>query len=518
MKHLVFIFLATALLFAGEYKYQDNISISSTDGTKLSANVFTPEGEGTFPAIIFPNSWAMDEDQYYVQASLFAEKGYIVFSYSSRGWGKSEGKVTVAGPQDMEDLSACIDWVIANTPVDKDNIGISGISYGAGISLLGLAHDERIKTAAAMSVWGDLITSLYGNETPHVVWATVLLGSGYLTGNMDPMIYKHYQNLVNRQNIPETMAWAKKRSPLYVVDKINKRNAPVYISNNLQDEMFQPNSVIRLYEKLNVPKRLDLNLGIHASAELGGLVGIENYVWKNAHMWFDYWLKGQKTGIMQQPPVTMAVKNTGKRDAFPAWPHKNLKTKEYFFNERTIFKNGKLSEEAPTELGKDGISSGILSGISTGVPIIGAIFEAHTPIPIITFLPTTNPLISIYYQSEPLQADFQLRGTPQIEMWIKPSKSQIQMIAHLYTVGETGFATLITHAPITLHDQTPGEAVKVTWDLVTTSYDLEKGERFVIAIDNYDLNYKSPDHYFDTEILCGEEYKSKIVLPFTEKP
>ncbi|WP_372370094.1 CocE/NonD family hydrolase [Candidatus Uabimicrobium sp. HlEnr_7] len=515
------IFIVIAILpwvFAGNYKYQENITILSVDGTKISANLFTPEGEGTFPLIIFPNSWAMDEHQYYVQASLFAEKGYVVFSYSSRGWGKSGGTVTVAGPEDLEDLSSCLDWVLANAPVDEKNIGISGISYGAGISLLGLAHDNRIKTAAVMSVWGDLIQSLYGNETPHVVWATVLLGSGYLTGNMDPMIYEHYQNLVKRKDIPKTLAWAKKRSPLYVLDKINKRKAPVYISNNLQDEMFQPNSVVELYEKLTVPKRLDLNLGIHASAELGGLLGIDNYVWKNAHLWFDHWLKGQDNRIMEQPPVTIAVKNTGERDSFGAWPHKSIRAKQYFFSQRTILENGTLVSKVPSRVGKDKISSGILSGITTGIPIIGAIFEAHSPIPIITFLPTTNPIISIYYQSEPLPAKFQLRGTPKVEIWVKPSDKQVQMIAHLYKLDSFGFATLMTHAPITLHDQVPGKAVKVTWDLVTTAYDLKKGDRFALAIDNYDLNYKSPSKYFSTEILCGENFTSNIIIPYTEKP
>ena len=516
MKNLFFVLLFMLNTFCMDYDYQDDIVLHSKDGTKIAANLFTPKGEGVFPAIIFPNSWAMDEHQYYAQAELFAKKGYIVFSYSSRGWGESGGKVTVAGPQDMEDLTACIDWVIANTPVDSKNIGISGISYGAGISLLGLAHDARLKTAVAMSGWGDLITSLYGNETPHVVWATVLLGSGYLTGNMDPMIYEKYQNLVQRKNIPETLEWARKRSPIYAVDKINKRGAPVYISNNLQDEMFQPNSVINLYKKLSVPKRLDLNLGIHASAELGGLIGIDNYIWKNTHEWFDYWLKGEQTGILSKPSVTMAVKNTTERDAFPSWPAKNAYKKELYFTERTIFKNGGLSDNAPEKSGKDEIITGILSGISTGIPIIGAIFEAHTPIPIITFLPTTNPVISIFYQSKPLEEDLKLRGTPQIEVWVKPSHKHVQLIAHLYKVNSLGFGTLITHAPITLHEATPGKAVKVNWDFVMTSYDLKKGERIAVAIDNYDLNYKGLDHYFSTEILCGGNYKSMVTIPYTK--
>ncbi len=90
----------------------------------------------------------------------FASKGYIVLSYSARGFGMSEGLINVVGDKGMEDLAAVIDYLENNTPVDISKIGMAGISYGGGISLLGLSRESRVKTAVSMSGWSDLGRSL----------------------------------------------------------------------------------------------------------------------------------------------------------------------------------------------------------------------------------------------------------------------------------------------------------------------------------------------------------------------
>ena len=52
-----------ALIGPGEFTYTENISIISADGVKISANVYAPKnmGPGPFPAVVFINSWGMDE-------------------------------------------------------------------------------------------------------------------------------------------------------------------------------------------------------------------------------------------------------------------------------------------------------------------------------------------------------------------------------------------------------------------------------------------------------------------------
>src|SRR5436190_1634665 len=73
---------------------------------------------------------------------------------------------------DIGDLSAVLDWLVAHTTADPQRIGAAGVSYGAGIALIGAAFDARIKAVAATSAWTDLVESLYGDHTrhPQAVW------------------------------------------------------------------------------------------------------------------------------------------------------------------------------------------------------------------------------------------------------------------------------------------------------------------------------------------------------------
>ena len=181
-----------------DYSINDDVWISSSDGTVLAANVLTPtQGAGSYPAIVFINSWTMNEYEYTYETQKYASQGYIVLSYSTRGFGSSEGLIDTSGPKDIEDFSAVIDWLIEHTPVDPENIGTAGVSYGAGICLIGAALDGRIKAVASMSGWGDLKESLYANSSPSLVWGQILDISSGIIGRPDPLIHEYYSVMLN---------------------------------------------------------------------------------------------------------------------------------------------------------------------------------------------------------------------------------------------------------------------------------------------------------------------------------
>jgi dipeptidyl aminopeptidase/acylaminoacyl peptidase len=161
------------------------VDISGDGGTVLKANVVTPAGaDGTrsYPLIVLPTSWGLPQVEYLAQAQKLANSGYVVVSYNARGFWQSGGEIEVAGPPDIVDASKVIDWALANTPADAQKVGMAGVSYGAGISLLAAAHDKRIKAVAALSGWADLIESIYSGRTQHAQAAALLDGAGTLTG------------------------------------------------------------------------------------------------------------------------------------------------------------------------------------------------------------------------------------------------------------------------------------------------------------------------------------------------
>jgi predicted acyl esterase len=514
------LFLAPAVQAETTYAYtfDDDIWVTSADGTTLAANVFVPVGTPgqTFPVIVFPNSWALEEHEYFVQAAQFAQEGYVVFSYSARGWGASGGLVNVAGPKDMEDVTACIDWVLANTPADANNIGMAGISYGAGLSLLGAAHDSRVKTVVSMSGWGDVGRALYGAETPRLVWGGILVGSGGLLGRLDPIVTEHYLNVVTHTNVEETLAWTTPRSPITYLDEYNGRQLPIFISQNYQDELFQPNQIIDLYKGLNYPhKKLRLNMGIHFTGEGSGLLGIENEVWTETHRWFAYWLKGENNGIMAEDPVLMKTKNSDTELLFGSWPTPDVTNKTYYLGHRGLFSNGKLNNFPVTNSGTNKIYSGILSGASTGVPVVSPLLEAHTPIDVYAWIPGISRVLAIVYETNSFSSDKHIVGNPALNLWVKPSGSKMQLIAHLYDVDAWGGATLITHGPVTVHNAVPNQPLQLNFEMVTTSYVLPAGHKLALALDTYDPQYGTPTLLpFDVTFYYNSGRVSELYVPF----
>ncbi|MDG9668002.1 acyl esterase [Hahella sp. CR1] len=479
-----------------DYRFNDNIKVTAHDGISLDANLFipnTPPPASGYPTVIFINSWVLDEHEYFLQAAKYAERGYQALSYSSRGWGCSEGMVDVAGPNDMADLSAMVDWLLANTQADPNAIGVTGISYGSGISLLGLAHEPRIKTAVAMSTWGDLVESLYAQQTPRLFWGFFLVSSGLITANMDPAIAQKYRNLVEHKNIPETMAWGYERSPSRVVDQINARQAPVYLANSFGDNLFQPNNLLRFFEQLSGPKRLDLNQGTHASAEGLGLLGIPNYTWDNASDWFDYWLKGEDTGIMARPPLTMLTDLKHKREEYAAWPIPGAQKRTLYMHPRGLLSNGGLSNtQYDSWLPRTNtIYSGLDSGASTGIPLLSALLDG-LGLPVYASMPLINRVHGIVYQSGALSETLKIRGMAKIHLNIEPSYNKVQLNAYLYDVDVLSVGKLITHAPATLHDAAPWRDQSLDMELTAAAYDVPAGHRIAIAFDTFDILYGPP--------------------------
>ena len=498
------------------YTSDDEITIQAYDEVILQANIFVPTTEKThYPAIIFINSWGMNEYEYLPEAANFAEQGYIVLSYSTRGFGDSGGEIATAGPDDIKDVSAAIDFLEQNYPVDVDNIGISGISYGSGISLLSAALEPRISAVVAMSTWGSLTDSLYGQSTPRLIWGGLLTGMGYLTGTPSDEIAQNYLDLLKQERIDEITEWANLRSPLSYIDKLNARNVPIYLANNFGDNLFQPNSVLALYQALSTPKKLDLSQGTHAIGEVLGMDNSNHTVWKNAHDWFDYWLKGEPNGITDKAPVAMEVM-FGDYEPLNSWPSPAINPHTFYLHEKEIDGDGDMKSVpySPWWPKTDKIYSGLDTLATTGIPLLSYFIEDVLEVPIISSMPLINSINAIRWESDWLTQTAQLRGIPQIHLTVTPSKSKALLVAYLYDVDWTGTGRLITHAPYTVLDATPGEKISVDIDMVATAYDVPPGHYISLVIDTADLLYSPPTTaLYNIYVNYQDNHENSLTLP-----
>lgn len=491
-----------------DIRYRQQLNIEAHDGITLSANLFAPaavETGQTFPAIVFINSWCMDKHQYLLQARRFARNGYLVLSYSARGWGQSGGVVDVGGPQDMRDISTVLDWLIGNAPVQPDKIGFSGISYGSGLSLLGTAHDKRIATAVCMSGWADLFASFFSEQTPRQFFAKVLVGSSKLTAKTDDTLDYMLHGLLHNRHIDEVQAWGRERSPATYIDKYNRRKPPIYLVQNFQDELFYPNSVLEFFSRLKGPKRIDLNKGTHGSAELSGIIGLKNHLWLQTHAWFDHWLKGVSNDIMLRDPISCQFeqrrrlhlsmgKHEGSRHTLQNWESTQQSiTSFYPAPPAASGERGLLASKSDGIGGQSSIDSGLGTSRSTaGIPLLSSTRNAHLNMPLKLNLSKIPPRLAVVYETQALTRRWCILGTPQLTLNIETTRPQVQLIAYLYESDAQGRGRLITHGPMTRHLEQPNLAFEVSFEMMTTCYELQEGHHIVLVIDTSDLQYQSP--------------------------
>ncbi len=499
------------------YKWYDNIKINSfSNGTTITiaANIYRPVEKYAgqkFPAIVFINSWACNEYEYIAEAQKFAAKGYIVLSYSCRGWGLSGGQISMWNGDDFNDFANVVSWLIANNPVDEKNIAAAGISYGGGGALHAASRDPRIKTCAALSSHVDHYRSMFSNETPRLIWGGLLVLTSFPMGRLSSWAFNLYTYTMSGTNIDWVKEQSLINSPASYIDDMNSANKPVYMSHNFGDYLFLADFTIDYFNKLTVDhKRLDLNQGTHASHEGLSLAGIPTDTWTNVHRWMDYWLKGIDTGIVpkQQKSAVVTMERKGSisdRIVYNSddlekiidgktvyqWPANSITMKNYYLTPRSEIENGKLVETVNAVDLICKVISSYYSGATTGIPLLTELLEDFGYVYKFS-ADNISTEKAIVWETAPCTDYLKIRGQAEINLRLSLSYSKGQVFIYLYDVDEAGKAAFITHAFKTWWNAVPGQIMNVDLSFIAACYDVKPGHRLMVAMDTNNILYGKP--------------------------
>ncbi|MGW7486264.1 CocE/NonD family hydrolase [Streptomyces sp. NPDC054786] len=471
------------------------VDIPMKDGTVLKADVFTPaagtpgaDRKGRYPLVVQPASWGQNDLEYIAQGKQLAADGYIAVTYTVRGFWRSGGEVDVAGPKDVADVSAVIDWALARTPADRQRIGMVGLSLGGGLTLMGAAFDPRIKAVAAMSGWGDLTDSLYSGQTRHLQAAALLAAIQAPTGRRSPEFARILAALFGDHDLPKVVAWAHTRSPATYVDRINAHGTAVFLANAWGDSIFNPSEMTAFYQRLTGPKRLELRPGDHATQELTGLLGLDNATWTGARRWLDQHVKGTGGSDGRGQPVELEVRPNGTHENYPDWRAVSSRTEHLRLGDPNLRGTGALGQAARTGWQKP-VAGGTNSGADGGVAELSGLLDQAAALPptvIVPLLPRTSAAV---WQSAPYAAVQHLRGAARLHTKVTASASQGTAFGYLYDVNALGVGKLISHAPQSWSGKKPGRAFPLDVSLFATAYDLPAGHRLALVLDTKDPLY-----------------------------
>ena len=134
-----------------------DVRIVMKDGTEISADIFRPDSNEKFPAVlgihpypqqpqtapIKPNSFSSvtfphpgeEKGRGWIESgdpNFLVRRGYVQVVANVRGTGKSGGKYDFMGPQEIQDTYEVIEW-IAKQPWCDGKVGMFGVSYFAWI-------------------------------------------------------------------------------------------------------------------------------------------------------------------------------------------------------------------------------------------------------------------------------------------------------------------------------------------------------------------------------------------------
>jgi hypothetical protein len=507
------------------------------DGVRLAADLYFPEpradGE-TFPVLLeyLPYRKTESRARNLALYSYFVERGYIVARVDIRGTGNSEGRLIPYEYSDIEqeDGEAVIAWLAAQ-PWSAGKVGMFGISWG-GFNSIQMAARNPPALKAIIAV--DATEDLYQDDVH------------YMDGIMHVDSWEMSQDLDNaRPGAPDYVIdedYFKNRfdtEPWMMTYKHQQRDGPFWDRASVRDK----------YDRIRVPSfliggwydgyrdNLPRMLEKVRNAPVKAMIGAWSHAWPNepypepgmewrheAVRWFDFWLKGRDTGIMDEPRLAVYVRNWHPPGPYldyapghwrweDGWPPSGQEMRRLYPQPDHDLSTQKPA--ATTHLLRYVPSI----GIEAGGPVMWWGDVAHDQRPTDAF--------SLTYDSAPLEDELEILGLPRALLTVSADAPRANWFARLSDVAPDGTVTLITGAGFNgthrdsarqPEDIVPGQAFPLDIEMHFTSWVFPKGHRVRLSISNAQWPMLWPTPYpMTTSLAIGGDNAAQLVLPVMPK-
>jgi len=141
-------------------------SIATAPGVAIDTSLYLP-GKSPAPAILIAHGFGGSKDSVASDAKYFVSKGYVVLTWTARGFGKSTGEIAMNSVDaEVKDTRALISYLAKSKYVSQDKagdprVGIMGSSYGGANALMTASQDARIDAVIADITWSNLQSDLF---------------------------------------------------------------------------------------------------------------------------------------------------------------------------------------------------------------------------------------------------------------------------------------------------------------------------------------------------------------------
>jgi predicted acyl esterase len=329
-----------------------DILVPMSDGINLGVDVFRPDSEKKFPALVAVSTFNKDVQSARIwpgasrsrrfwgisDASVeagpidfFVRRGYGYVVAAVRGTGMSGGAFNYLGPQEVQDAYELVEWA-AKQPWCDGNVSMAGIGYYAALHPpVALLEPPHLKCIAPVSAFWDLYNYFWWPggvlESGFVRWFISL--NNFDTHTDEKVALKELGEEGYKEAIARALADKDISADLGLVDALKNPDIPTngtvvdVILHPLWCKYWQDRAVD--YSKLKIPAycvaAAHRPAVFHHWQDLKCPKKLLNcppaytdrpfyqFAWELLR-WYDYWLKGLDTGIMEEPNVRLFVRGS----------------------------------------------------------------------------------------------------------------------------------------------------------------------------------------------------------------
>jgi predicted acyl esterase len=342
----------------------ENWEIPVRDGVSLLADLHRPDADDRFPALIsfspYPRQLQdVEAPVFFVESGrtdFFVPRGYAHVVVNARGTSGSGGTWGMYDQQERDDLYDTVEWV-ASQPWCDGNVGMLGVSYFAMAQVAAAtAKPPHLKAIAPFLASDDLYEICYHNGLYSAGFITAwVAGVGALAAKPDSMWRSHgvdlLRDVLNIAVVHARMHMSSEGQFGVIKQLLRAQYAEhpygdlwraVAVEHPTRDEFWDERTVRPLLADVDIPVYLAAdwsNVAVHLPSTIAAWKELQDkpnvrlsllqpggfdWPWESMHdevlAWFDQWLKGRETGIMDGPPIRYQLVGTDGWRTSQTWP------------------------------------------------------------------------------------------------------------------------------------------------------------------------------------------------------
>lgn len=329
----------------------NDVEVAVRDGTVLMADLFQPDSDARFPALVSFSPYPRQIQDVgaplgFIEAGasdFFVPRGYAHVIVNARGTGGSGGTWGLFDGQERDDLFDLVEWAAAQ-PWCDGNVGMLGVSYFAMAQLeAAVTKPPHLKAIAPLLTTDDLYEA---------VWHHGLLNAGFISAWLPavgvmaerpdafwrgtrielardilriPAIHARMQHL-NGEAIITVLKEVIRAHPPRHYDDLWRQ---VAVEHPTRDAFWDERNTRLMLGSVDIPIYLGAdwdNVPLHLPSTFSAWKALRHnpnvrmamlppggfaWPWEGLHVevlaWYDQWLKGRDTGVMDGPPIRYQV-------------------------------------------------------------------------------------------------------------------------------------------------------------------------------------------------------------------